>query len=161
MKKLFLTLAFALVAMLSSVFAQNLTTYSWGNGVSFGLPGGMNIEENTDAKFIASNNADDFAVSIVPIEFQEVKGKQLGEYLAQLAFNEMGMSAEEGDYEIKDLTVSNGQGLAILGVNADGNYCISALFISDTLKTGCFLFEAFTEENAEKAGWILGSVHFQ
>ncbi len=161
MKKFFLTLAFALVAMVSSVFAQNIQTYSWGNGVSFGLLEGMNIVENTNMKFTATNDEDNFAVSIVPIEFQEIKDHELGEYLGELAFGEMGMSAQEGDYETREIEVENGEGLAVIGQNADGDYCICALFICEEKMTGCFMFEIFPEEYAEAAGIILGSVYFK
>ncbi len=161
MKKFFLTLAVALVAMVSSVFAQNMQTYSWGNGVVFGILDGMNIDSNTSESFSASTDDEEFAMAIEPIEYQRIDGGKLGEVLSEIAFEDMGMSDDENDYEVKELQVKNGEGMAVLGQNADGTYCICAVFISKLRKVACFVFESFSDDYAEEAGMILGSVSFK
>ncbi|MCQ2251406.1 MAG: hypothetical protein MJZ66_09885 [Bacteroidales bacterium] len=159
MKKLFFTLVLALMAFVSNSFAQNLTSYSWASGIGFGLPEGMEIKTNTNEKFVATNN-DDFAFSIVPVEFEKVKGRQLGKFVAELAFDNMGMDSTEGNYTIEEIQVTNGAGVYILGVDGDGTLCISAVFLSSVSNKGCFIFEAFSEEHAEEAGMVMGSVNF-
>jgi len=163
MKKLFFTLVIAIMACVSSFAqsAEDLEFYAWENGVGFGLPKGLEILENTADKFLAENEHKDFAFSIVPLEFEKVKGKKLGKFLAELAFGEMGISQKEGDYEIKDVTVTNGEGCYIIGINGDGTPCIAGVFLSSVNNTGCFVFEAFHEEHAEEAGMVIGSINFK
>ncbi len=160
MKKLFFTLVFAIMAFVSASYAQELQQYSWESGVGFGLPEGMEIKENNAEKFVAANEHNDFAFSIVPVEFDKVKAKKIGKFVADLAFDEMGMDATEGNYQIKELSVNNGEGVYDLGVDGDGTLCICAVFLSTVSNKGCFIFEAFAEEHAEEAGMVIGSVNF-
>ncbi len=156
MKKFFLTVICALTAF-SIGFAQD--TYKWEQyQLSFTVPENMNVLENNQEAFRAEN--DNIGIGLVPYKYDEYSEED-----AMNAFKAMSESLK--------LDLSNSKSRKFKGTNCEGVFIVAiskqdpsrlgiiALATSSVSKVCVAVMMLLTEEQAENAGRILGSLTFE
>jgi hypothetical protein len=127
MKKILMTIAFA-ICMTLTCLAQ--TKYEWkAFNMEFELPDGMEVTKSDETKFVAQNSDNTFALSLVPFEYEKLKGKKLGASLANLAYEDLKIDASTS--ETDDFECENGVGFYIKGPATDNTYTIVAAALSE------------------------------
>ncbi len=156
MKKFFLTVICALTAF-SIGLAQD--TYKWEQyQLSFTVPENMNVLENNQEAFRAEN--DNIGIGLVPYKYDEYSEED-----AMNAFKAMSESLK--------LDLSNSKSRKFKGTNCEGVFIVAiskqdhsrlgiiALATSSVSKICVAVMMLLTEEQAENAGRILGSLTFE
>ena len=156
MKKFFLTVICALTAF-SIGLAQD--TYKWEQyQLSFTVPENMNVLENNQEAFRAEN--DNIGIGLVPYKYDEYSEED-----AMNAFKAMSESLK--------LDLSNSKSRQCKGTNCEGGFSVAiskqdpsrlgiiALATSSVSKICVAVMMLLTEEQAENAGRILGSLTFE
>jgi hypothetical protein len=156
MKKFFLTVICALTAF-SIGLAQD--TYKWEQyQLSFTVPENMSVLENNQEAFRAEN--DNIGIGLVPYKYDEYSEED-----AMNAFKAMSESLK--------LDLSNSKSRKFKGTNCEGVFIVAiskqdhsrlgiiALATSSVSKICVAVMMLLTEEQAENAGRILGSLTFE
>ena len=156
MRKIFLTVLIAVIAF-SVSSAQK--TYQWEQyKLSFTVPENMEIVENTESSFIAEGQ--DIRVGVVPIEYENFKKDDAVELFEKMA-------------KSMNLNMTNSASKKFNGTNCGGSFIVAtsnenpdalgivALAASEVSKICVCVMVIMTEEKAEDAGNILGSLTFE
>ncbi|MBQ3688248.1 MAG: hypothetical protein II937_00090 [Bacteroidales bacterium] len=156
MKKFFLTVICALTAF-SFGLAQD--TYKWEQyQLSFTVPENMEVLENTQETFRAEN--ENIGIGLVPYEYNEFSEEDAMNVFKTMAEN---LQLDLSNSKSRKFKGTNCEGIFVVAISKQDSsrLGIIALATSSVSKVCVAVMMLLTEEQAENAGRILGSLTFE